>query len=233
MDPKKLRASLGLAEDATDDAVEARIAELNAGQSGGSGAPSGTDGNTNPQGGGAPAPATPPPATSPAGGTDTQLSELRQLAEGSPALRALVDRMEAQEKLLADTQAALRLAETGRSVTRLNEIARGKGRELPAVVLNELPALLGGMPRELSDRVVGVVEKLAEVGFVPIKELGDSGGGNTNRESGGDAVKAFTGAVEAAMKANDKLSYIEAVQQVSTAQPQLYAAYAEATSIKA
>lgn len=162
---------------------------------------------------------TPP---TPQGGKDDD--QLKQLAENNPTIKLLMEQQEQTRRELAETQAALRLSEIGSQVVKLNE---GKKHQLPAVVLNELPAALVQMPKALSETVIGVLTKLTETGMVVTGEIGQaSRGGNGD---GSDPVKAFTDKIAEVMKSNDKLDYGSAVRHVSLTEPKLFADYRAAS----
>lgn len=164
---------------------------------------------------------TPPSGVGGSGGTTDQ--KLVKLAEDNPVIKTLMETQAAQAKLLAETQAALQLSEITSTVSKLNE---GKQHQLPAVVLNELPAALVQMPKTLRESVVGIITKLTETGLVNTKEVGNSGGAGGGRET--DDIKAFTEAVKKAQDDN-KLDYAAAVRTVSLREPQLFEAYRQAS----
>lgn len=194
MDPKQLRELLGLREDATDADVTAAITKLRE------------------------TPAPPAPSGGSGGNED-----LKKLAEDNPVIKSLLERQEATEKRLAESEAALRLSEVAGGVAKLSE---GKDWAFPAVVLNELPPLMIQMPKTLSDKVFDVLKKLSEVGLV---QLGEKGRQRTGGESETDPVKKFTEAVGELIKKDPKLGYAEAVDQIALMEPSLFDSYRKAS----
>jgi hypothetical protein len=162
--------------------------------------------------------------TPPSGGGNPD-PQLIKLAEDNPVIKQLLENQKTMATQLAETQAALQLSEVSGVVTKLNE---GKQHQLPAVVLNELPAALVQMPKALRESVVGIITKLTDTGLVNTKEVGGKGpnGGN---ETNIDGVKAFTEKVAAVMKDNDKLDYGSAVNHVALTEPALWDAYRKAS----
>jgi len=181
MDPKKLRELLGLPEDAADEQVEQKITSLSE--------PKKTDPDPDEHG----------------------LSEvLKKLAEENPAVKALAETVKAQQVQLAEMQTAVRLAEVQRGVISLNEEIRTKGREFPAVVLNELSTLLASAPKQLADEFTKLLKSLGEAGFVSTKEEGHSrGGGET------DDLKKFNDLVSKLQKDNEGMGFADAVAEAA------------------
>lgn len=224
MDPKELRKLLGLPEAATDEQVTAKLSEVMA-----------------------PKELTPEQiaevvkkakeeseAKELAEKNADLPDDLKKLAESNPAIKKLTDMFEAQAtiiatqtKTLAETQVALKLSEVESSVVKLSEMAKEKGRAFPPSTLEEIKKLLTEAPsKEFAAKVYDAFEKMGTTGLV---ELGERGSTHNGSHSEGDPVKAFSDAIAAAQKANDKLDYADAVAKVSGEQPQLFEEYRQAS----
>lgn len=226
VDPKKLRALLGLAETTTDDEVLAKLGELNT----------------------TIATLTADKATLVTEKTalteakTTLEAEVKQLKEGDtvdPALKALIDSspafkklMEekaATEKKLAESQTAIRLADTN---TKLAELQSQKRYALAPVVRDGLRDLMVKLSETGAKELYELLEKLVDgSGLVDLSERGYTG-----RRTGDDVepTRRFNEAVKALMEGNKDLSYGDAVEQIAKTQPALFTEYrASATAFQA
>jgi hypothetical protein len=219
MDPKALRAKLGLAEDATDDEVGAALAVLTA-------TPTPTD---PPQPDPQPTPdPTPPQPQEPAMASEI-VEALKKLSESNPEMQKLGETLstliEDNKKLnerLGTTEAALRLAEVD---SKLLSFTEGKRFTLPPAVREQVKEAVLLSDTKAGEKILNVVKELAEAGMV---ELGERGGGG-DHSSPESAVKAFTDAVAKLQKEDPKLEYMAAVEQVSADHPELWEAYSNET----
>lgn len=190
MDPKELRTKLGLPEDATDDQVDAALASK----------------KTEPE-----------PVPAPVAASDP---EVAKLAETNPAVKALMEQVAAQNTQLAEMQKTVRLAEAERTVKRLSDEIGSKGYALPAVVLNELPALFASMPTALSDTIFKLLSDLGKAGLV---KLGETGVSTQNHDGGDNGTKGFNDLVKA--KVEKGMSFSDAVEAASREDWKGYEAY--------
>lgn len=196
MDPKKLRELLGLPEDAPEEQVTTKLTERLS------------------EGG-------PKDATQDTGKLPAQMSkELAELVESNPVVKELADQLAETQKILGVQGAALRLAEVTGQLTQLSETAAAKNRGIPPAVTDELKPLLAAAPKELADKFLGAVSKLADSGFVPLGENSTV----HETENDGTATKKFTEAVDKLVK-DEKLSYADAAARVANEQPQLFDEY--------
>ena len=208
MDPKQLRTKLGLPEDATDEQVDAKITEL----------------------------ATPaePPKEKEKEEVVPQLvaaSELvKTLSESTdPTQKALGELIGSLQTQVVTQGAALHLSEVNASVTALAEHARSKGFALPPATQDSLrQTLLGVSDKKLAESIYDTFKATLDTQLVKLGETGHTTD-DADRQPA-DGVKAFNDLVGKAMKDNDKLSYADAVQQVSISQPQAFSEYRAAVT---
>jgi phage I-like protein len=193
MDPKKLRQLLGLSEDATDDQVTAKLSEL----------------------------MTPKPPENDPPKLNEPSDDLKKLADENPTIKALLEGQAAMQRQLAEQAKSLRLSEMMNRTAQLNDKAKGKGVELPAVFLNEFPTLLTDMSDTVGTKVIELVEKLFDAGLVKLGEIGQQNHGGSAPE-GQDAVHK---AVLAEMEKNKNLSYVEAYDKVLSEKPEMFSSY--------
>lgn len=148
---------------------------------------------------------------------------LKKLAEDNPAIKQLMETVQAQDVALRGLTKSLREKEVDASVTKLSEKAKEKGFALPPTTKEELKKALTEAPVQLGETVYSAFEKMLD-GVVELKERGSSGTGERQEKT---AVQKFNELVEAEMKANDKLSYSDATVQAASKDPQLFAEYRE------
>jgi phage I-like protein len=206
MDSKKLRQLLGLSEDATDEQVEAALVER----------PKEEVIKEKEE-----------ESLVTIAASETLPKEVIELAEKSPAIKALVESVTLLQNTVGQQGVALKLAETAVAVQKLAEPINGKA--LPAATQTSLQSLMVKLPKELSDEVVALFTDLNKSGYVQLGEISNSGDHST--EDGQGAAKRFNDKVDALMKSDDKLTYSDAVMSVSLAEPDLFQSYRESTYI--
>ncbi len=206
VDPKKVRKLLGLPDDATDEQVQAKIDE----------------GITKLE---QPEPVVEPKVEVEPKPDEVMASELKKLAETSPALATALNAVLEQNKTLTETVGKLETANQLSNVNlKLNELSKGKQFAVAPAVQDKIrDAALA----PTADKFFAVLGELVNGGLV---ELGERNGANPTHES--NAVKSFTEKVDAAIKANDKLSYVDAVEAVASENPDLFRQYRDETYIQ-
>ena len=148
--------------------------------------------------------------------------ELLKLAETKPAIKALTDRVMAQEKQLAANSAALKLTEVEGQITKLSEKANKAGFAIPPVTKDAVrAALLITTSKKFSDTVMQAFDTLMDAKLVALGEKGHS----RTEQGENSAIKKFSDAVETLRGNNKELSYADAVTQVAAQQPQLFEEY--------
>jgi len=208
VDPKKLRASLGLPEDATDEQVLAKAAELGkAGSSTNDDAPNApVEGATGESSG-----------SSTQGEADKQLSEL---AATNPLVKQLMEQQVAQAKMLSELQQANKVQQIN---IKLNEYSTGNTVVAPAV-LDEARKLLTALPVQLHELVHNMLSKVQEgVGTVQLGEIGTSRGQQRNGDKNFD--EDLDTRVKKLMEADKNLTYADAAVQVMADDPKLFTEY--------
>ncbi len=192
-----LREKLGLPEDATDEQVNAKVDELAAAAAAKVEPPKEED---NPQLIAA-----------------SELTEaIKKLSEENPAVALLAEQVQNMSKTLEIQAVALKLAETANVVKKLSDPV--EGRQLPAVVVNQLSDILATSPKEVGDKIVKLFESFNAVGYVQLGELGHS------RHSSDDMTKKFNDIVTKIVS-DDKLEYADAVQRAAMLHPEMYSEY--------
>jgi Mu-like prophage I protein len=210
VDPKQLRARVGLAEDATDAELEAKL-ELIKQLS-----------EVFPNGVPTPPPA--PPVVKPDPIPLPQ--ELRALAETNPTARALISHLEDQTTRLHEMQVQLREAGVAR---RLSEFDTSKIALTP-VARDKATKLLSDprLPDETVDQIYELMTMMRD-GNTFVVELGERTAGYSRRTGEKSAEKLFGEMTEALMTKG--VSYPDAIEQVAKENPGLYERYrVEATS---
>jgi hypothetical protein len=213
MDPKKLRKLLGLPEDATDEQVNAKLAELPDTAVVVPEAPKEPEAQVDPP---EKVEKTDEPQTIAA--SEFVPAEVIKLTEGNPAAQALLPIIQKLGEGLTRTTAALQLSETANLVKKLSEPKNG--RQVSA-----------GTQKLLNDALLNPsvenIKKLAE-GY-EVVQLGEKGSAGDHGEADGDAaIKKFNDAVQAVMT-QDKLDYGDAVDRVASTKPELFAEYRESS----
>jgi phage I-like protein len=203
MDPKKLREVLGLAEDATDEQVVAKLQEVTA-----------------------PRPPTYPDLDSinePA--PDEMAKMLKSLADidGNPALKALTELVEAQRKQLSQYAMAARRQ---RVESQLADLDRGKTFAVPPAVKDQLRDILLRSPDQLGAEVFDAYKKTLEMGIIDLTERGWQRRGDEK-----SPAEQYLSEIDALMSRDKGLTYAEAAQRVSRTNPQLAMEYREESYI--
>lgn len=212
VDPKELRRKLGLSEDASDAAVDAKLSEV---------AKLGT----------------PPTITNPTNPTNPQFNDdLAKLAETNPVIKAFMDQMAENTKALKEANERAQLAETQNKLRSLCDPT--SKFSFSAAQLNEATALMIGAPQALSDKLFSLLSSIVTDGLTMLGEMGNGDGGPSRQSDkagqSGNAETRFNEAVDKAVKdSNNKLSYPDAMEQVARQDPQLYADYRKAVYIPA
>jgi hypothetical protein len=205
--PKELREALGLAETATDDEVRAKLQELKP-----------KDPPKPPTN----APPTPPtPPAQPPVDTAALLDEMKKLAEGNPALKALADLVSAQGTQLVEMQKLMKVEAVNR---KLEAVDKGKVVLAPAAKDAFRSILLG---ENIADQTEAFLKLLAEGSA--LVETGERGGGDPTKLAESDAEKKFDAAVEKLM-ADKKMDYASAATQVARDDPKLFDEVREAST---
>lgn len=215
LDPKKVAKMLGLPEDATEEQIEAALAAKVGQDAGNAGTPAETSGEAE---GGSTTPPAGEPASASVEASESITPQMIALAESDPVVRTLVDR-------IATLETANRLSEVNIS---LSEMTTGPRALAPAVV-SDVRNLALELPHALSEKFLTTLKNILKGGIVELAEAGYTRGTDT---SGGDAVQRFTEAVDKAMKANDKLTYTDAVEQIAAADPMLFTEYRDSVYVK-
>lgn len=204
VDPKKLRQMLGLPEDATDEDVEKRAAELAATLTDPDEDPGdGTDGDD----------------TGDNDGTSEEedADEEPVLVQASE-LKAVKDELATMKKQLSEQAAARRLSEVKLGFKALSE---GKKFTLPPAVLNKAQQLTVKLNDDQGNAFMGLLKEILDSGLV---ELGERGSANPN--PGTDPSRQLDTLVTKKLsETNFKGEYVDALEAVYAENPALYAAY--------
>lgn len=149
------------------------------------------------------------------------LADISSLVADNPANKVLAEVIEAQQIELAQTSQALRFAEAQGKITKLGEVAIQGKRAFPAAVQEELRDIFIDAPKEFSDKVYGVLEKIAKTGMVQLGELGRAYRGDI----GNAARVTLDERAKALMNQNQGMSYSDAVITVTRNDPRLFSDY--------
>jgi phage I-like protein len=147
----------------------------------------------------------------------TLLADVAKLVGDNPAMKVLAEVMEAQEVELNQTRTALRFSEAQGKITKLNEMALQRKQAFPASVEEDLRDLFIDSPKEFSDKVFLLLEKIAKTGLIQLGEIGRT-------RNGGGFKQTFHEQVMRKMS-DEKLSYVEAANQLAASNPKLYEDY--------
>lgn len=220
MELAELARILGLPEDATEDAVKAKLSEL-AGS-----APldltklsitesDGTVVITHPDVEGEVT------HTLSSNDPDPSEQELAQLAESNPIIAKMLSDNKRMQDDMNELKAQARLSEV---TTQLSELGKDHKATLPPVVQQKLAPVLVRLPKQLSDEITESLKELVKVGIVSLGEKTAGKPGN----SGDDPVAKYLSEIERVKKDNDKLSTREAAAVVKRENPQLHFEYTDA-----
>jgi phage I-like protein len=216
MDPKRLRKLLGLPEDATDEAVNAKLGEL----------PEDfvielpkEPENEPPKGEGEDEGANENEQVPVVAGLSEE--QVKQLSEGNPAIKALFEHIGTLTKKVETQGVALQLAEVDGAVRKLTEPVNGKA--LPA---GTAKLLKDALLTPSQDGVIKLVEAIAKTGLVETGEKGEAG--DHGEHDGAAATTELDKKVHKLME-DDKLSYGDAVERISLMEPDLFEAHRQAS----
>lgn len=206
MDPKILRGILGLAEDASDETVTAKLQEL-----------------------AKPKPPTMDPALTDPASPDELAKLVRQLqdVDGNPAIKALTDLVTAQRAQLAQVMAERKKAKVDR---QLEELDRGKSFAVPPVVKEQLRDILMRSPDELGQQVFDAYQQTMKLGVIDLTERGWQRRGEETSPTG-KFLAEVAAKQQAAKAAGQNMSYAAAVAAVSRENPNLSSEYREESYI--
>ena len=151
-------------------------------------------------------------------------AELVALSEKNPAMKRLLAERAEDRKRLAALEASNKLTEVKLQVRTLGDTGAAKGRSLGKAQQDKLEELLVGSSAQLSEKIVKLFEELLEGGFVELNEQGT----RKLDTDGKDATKAFTDKVTEIRKADEKLSYADAVELAIADDPELWVAHSSA-----
>lgn len=199
VDPKKLREILGLSEDASDETVTAKLAEL-----------------AKPQ---QPTYASLEDVNTPEPDEMARLLKSLSDVDGNPALKALTELVEAQRKQLGQYAMA---AKRDRVETQLAELDRGKTFAVPPTVKDRLRDILLRSPDKLGQEVYEAYKKTLELGVIDLTERGWQ-----RRGAEKSPTQQYLDEIDAQMSKNKGMTYAEAAALVSRANPSLVQEYRE------
>jgi hypothetical protein len=206
VDPKQLRVSIGLAEDATDEAVTARLALIK------------QLSEAFPAG-----PPTPPVPPEPPKPVITLGPDIKALAEANPAAAALVAHLEDQTarmgemtKQLREEQVARQLAEFDDEKIALTPVAK----QLASKVLSD-----PRVPQDVAEQIYSLMNmmKTGNSFVVQLGEIASTGSRIGRREK--TATMIFNEQTETYMGAPNNMKYPDAVERVAKENPKLYDEY--------
>jgi hypothetical protein len=203
VDPKQLRASIGLAEDASQADVDARLGLIKQLSEAFPGGPPKID----------PTPVKPP--------TVTLGAEIKALAEANPAAAALVAHLEDQASRLGEMQIQLREADVSKKLHEFDgsKIALSPVAKAMATKILSDPRI----PQEVSDSIYDLMTAMRD-GQNFFVELGERAGGYSR--VGRDekpAEQVFSEMVDALVLKGKP--YVQALDEVARANPDLYNQY--------
>jgi hypothetical protein len=197
VDGNALRKAIGLAEDATDDQVTAKLAELN----------------------GRPAPPTDPPKEpDPLNGQSLE-QVLKSLSDlpGNPAVKTLTDLVQAQQRQLTEQNRSLKEIQVER---QLDELDRGKKFAVPPVVKDRLREVLLSSAPELGQQVFEAYQSTLELGLVDMTERGWQRRGEEKSPAARFLTEVDTLMADAKNKGKE-ITYAQAAGMVARENPQL------------
>jgi phage I-like protein len=207
MDPKVIRQMLGLSEDATDEAVTAKLTELAARPA----APA--------------APAGPPDAPASPEEVARLIKSLSDV-DGNPALKALTELVQAQQKQLSNMAWERHQDAVEKQLTDLDILMKDKQLAVPPAVKERLRDILLKSPRQLGDQVFEAYKQTLELGLIDMTERGwQRRGGETS------PTQQYLTEIDAKMATNSKLSYADAAAQVARENPALAMQYRDESYI--
>lgn len=217
MDPKELRKLLGLAENASDDDVRAKLEANQPDPNKPDPNQPPADPNPNPNGPTPTPPGVPNPAPNPTPPTPepSEDKELAKLAEESPAIKALMDRLTETNKRLDESDKQLREQKVRGQIASLSDGVAA----LPPSVEEQLVAALSGESVDVT-KLFEAFGTLKKTGFVQLTEKGRAGGQGQNGQD-----DPFGKAIKSLMEKDTKLSFADAAEQIALQDPDVYEAY--------
>jgi len=148
---------------------------------------------------------------------DPQNEDLKKLAETNPLVRVMLEEREENAKRLAALETSNKLSELSLKLSEVDKVGKFA---IPPAIKDKFKDLAVSAPQQLSD---GILDILAEISKTGLIQLGEVGSNRINpTESYG---KMFADKVSGLMKANEKLSYADAVSQVAADNPELFDNY--------
>jgi len=147
---------------------------------------------------------TPPPPTPP---QEEEDDKLKTLAESNPEVKALMDRVTELETGARFTEAKTLV--DGWSIHSTTKFA------LPEAVTTQLTDALIKTPGGIRSEIEKVFDHILEHGLVSLSEGGRKRLSTDDPKSEGTAVSRFDAAVKKLMEENDKMSFSDAVAEVS------------------
>jgi phage I-like protein len=219
VDPKELRRILGLAEDATDETVAARSAQLIKLQEVLNTPPTDDDlGKKKKKKKKFSFDDDPTPKS-----TEELLAQLSDIGN-NPAVAALAELVKAQQAEIIAGRAANREIEVDR---KLYELDKGKKFAVPPAVKEQLRHILMNSPKELSDEVLKAYKSTIELGVVDLTERGWQRKGENL-----SPTDTLNREVSRLMEADKNLTYRDAYVEICKQRPELAAATRQDSYIK-
>jgi phage I-like protein len=160
--------------------------------------------------------------------TDDVEPVLAQLSEkdlNNPAIQALLSERKQTAERIAKLETATKLSEINR---QLSDLGNGKFVVIPKVI-EKVRAVMLSSDDATGKAVLDIVNALADKNAVRI--LGEIGTSERNNNFGDNSNQVVLSDFESAarkLSEEKKLSYIEAVEQIATDQPDLYVSYMKA-----
>jgi hypothetical protein len=208
MDPKLLRAILGLAESATDEQVSTKLAEMV------------RKNNETPTPPVPPTgPAVPPPLKFDINDPQSVQDALKQLADvsGNPAIKTLTDLVKAQGEQLVQMRERERVLKVNKM---LDDLDAGQKFTVPPAVKDQLREMLLKAPDGLGEQVYNAYRDTLNIGLIDMTEKG------WQRRHGEQSPTAqILTEIDKLMAGNKDMTYAEAAQRVSRENPQLASEY--------
>lgn len=206
MDPKKLREILGLGENATDEEVTAKLTQL------------------------AEPPAQPTPVEPPAAPASPEevarLIKQLQDVDGNPAMKALTDLVQAQQKTLESMAWERHTQFVERQLADLDNELKGKQLAVPPAVKDQLREILLKSPKALGEQVYNAYKQTLTMGLI---DMGERGWQRRGEET--SPTQRYLSEIDQVMAdataKGKKMSYADAAAQVARMNPQLAQDYRE------
>jgi predicted Zn-dependent protease with MMP-like domain len=149
--------------------------------------------------------------------------KLKKLSESDPLIAQLLSDREVDRKRLNLLEASNKLSEVTRKLSDVNTPKSA----LPPAFADVMRDVLVKLSDKDNSTVIEALKQLNETGLVTLGELGGKNSKERQQSDKGDAIKSFNDGVAKIVK-EDKVSYREATERFSDAEPALWAAYNEA-----